>query len=57
MQRNRLGCLTGTGLITALITSLVIAGYAFASGGLMYNPGPLNAQQGETLGGVTSHCV
>ncbi len=52
---NRLGCLTGTGILAALLTALVIAGYAFASGGLMYNPGPLSARSGETLGGVTSH--
>ena len=52
---NRLGCLTGTGLIAAIITSLVIAGYVYAKGGLLYNPGPLNAQSGHTLGGVSSH--
>lgn len=55
MRTNRLGCLTGTGLLAALITALVIAGYAYASGGWMYNPGPLNAQKGEMLGGVASH--
>jgi len=52
---NRLGCLSGTGIIAAIITSLVIAGYVYAKGGLMYNPGPLNAQSGDMLGGVTSH--
>ena len=55
MRSNRLGCLSGTGFLAALITALVIAGYAYASGGWMYNPGPLNAQKGQTLGGVTSH--
>lgn len=55
MRTNRLGCLSGTGLLAALITSLLIAGFAYARGGLMYNPGPLNAQAGEDLGGVTSH--
>ena len=55
MRRNRLGCLTGTGIVAALITVLSIAGYAFISGGLMFNPGPLNALQGKILGGVTSH--
>jgi hypothetical protein len=55
MQSNRLGCLTGTGILAAVITIFVIAGYAYASGGLMYNPGPLSAKSGETLGGVTSH--
>lgn len=55
MRTNRLGCLSGTGLLAALITALVIAGYAYARGGLMYSPGPLNAQAGRALGGVTSH--
>lgn len=54
-NKNRLGCLSGTGMIAAFVTALVIAGYAYASGGLMYNPGPLNAQRGEMLGGVASH--
>jgi len=43
------------GILAALITTIVIAGYAYARGGLMYNPGPLNAQSGRMLGGVTSH--
>jgi hypothetical protein len=55
MRSNRLGCLSGTGIVTAIVAALIIAGYAYASGGLMYNPGPLNAQSGEMLGGVTSH--
>ena len=55
MRRNRLGCLTGTGLIAGLITVLSIAGYAFISGGLMFNPGALNAVRGQPLGGVASH--
>ena len=55
MQKNRLGCLSGTGIIAAVITALVIVGYVYARGGLLYNPGPLNAQSGEVLGGVTSH--
>jgi len=41
--------------MAALVTALAIAGYAYARGGLMYNPGPLNSQSGEILGGVTSH--
>jgi hypothetical protein len=52
---SRLGCLSGMGIIAAVITALVIAGYVYARGGLLYNPGPLNAQSGEMLGGVTSH--
>ena len=52
---NRLGCLTGVGIFAAIVTVLVIAGFVYARGGLLYNPGPLNAQDGEMLGGVTSH--
>lgn len=55
MRNSRLGCFTSTGIIGALITALVIAGVAFAQGGALYSPGLLNAQAGETLGGVTSH--
>lgn len=54
-SNNRLGCLTGTGLIAALITVLALAGFTFASGGHMFSSGDLNAQIGETVGGVTSH--
>lgn len=54
-MRKRLGCLTGSGLIAALVTVLVIAGFAYARGGLIFNSGPLNAQSGNMLGGVTSH--
>ena len=54
MKSNRLGCLTGSGILAAIIAVLIIAGYAYARGGLMYNPGPLNAQRGDVLGGVVS---
>lgn len=52
---GRLGCLSSVGVVAALITALVIAGYAYAQGGVLYSPGPLNAQSGKMLGGVTSH--
>lgn len=52
---KRLGCLTGTGVLTALLTAIVIAGYAYARGGLIYNPGPLSTHGDELLGGVRSH--
>lgn len=54
-NNNRLGCFTGTGILAAVITVFVIAGYAYAKGGSLYNPGPLSAKNGEALGGVTSH--
>ncbi|WKZ39575.1 MAG: cytochrome c3 family protein [Anaerolineales bacterium] len=55
MKNNRLGCLTGTGIIAAFITIFVLVGVAFASGGQMFSSGALNDQQGRELGGVTSH--
>ena len=55
MQSNRLGCLTGTGIIAALIAIFVITGYAFTSGSLIFSPGALSTHSDEILGGVTSH--
>lgn len=46
MHKNCLGGLSGTGLIAVVITALSIAGFGFASGGVMFSPGPLNAIQG-----------
>ena len=56
MRNNRLGCLTGTGIIATLVTALAIAGMAFAQGNTMFSAGPLNAQsQGKLVGNVASH--
>lgn len=55
MRSNRLGCLSNIGILAALVTVLVIAGYAYARGGLLFNPGPLNSQGDRPLGGVISH--
>ncbi|MBI5950799.1 MAG: hypothetical protein HY865_04020 [Chloroflexi bacterium] len=55
MQNNRLGCLTVTGIISVLITSCAILGFALFNGGQMFTAGALNAQPGDTYGGVTSH--
>ena len=55
MQTSRLGCLSSSGVIAGLATIIVIAGLALTQGGVLYNPGPLNAQTGELIGGVTSH--
>ena len=55
MRSNRLGCLSGTGIVAALLTALVIAGYAYARGGLLFNPGPLNSQGNQFLSGARSH--
>ena len=56
MQKSGLGCLTGTGMISAVIAMLAIGGVAFAGGGSLFSPGALNAQQtGAVLGNVRSH--
>jgi hypothetical protein len=55
MRSNRLGCLTGTGIIATTITLVLLTGVAFASGGAMFSPGELNADFGLSLGGVFSH--
>lgn len=55
MDSRRLGCLTGSGLASLLITLFLLAGVAFASGGQMFSAGSLNAAQGTLLGNVTSH--
>lgn len=55
-MNTRLGCISGTGLIVTLITLLVIGGMTTVRGGVLFNPGPLNAQTGaRSLGGVSSH--
>src|SRR5687768_13715053 len=55
MRNRRLGCLTGPGILAALVAALVIAGFAYTRGGLLYSPGQLSTQGLRTLGGVTSH--
>lgn len=54
-KNNRLGCLTGSGVLAAFITLFVLVGVAFASGSQMFSSGALNAQPGESMGGVDSH--
>jgi hypothetical protein len=57
-QKSRhLGCLSGTALIATAVTVVVIVVLSLFRGGSMFNPGQLNAQPGETLGGVTSHAA
>lgn len=56
MPTRRLGCLSATGIIAAVISVLVVVVVAVAKGGVLFSPGPLNAQAGEeALGGVRSH--
>lgn len=56
MRIRRIGCFSASGLIAALLTLLAISSIALAQGGVLFNPGPLNAQEGaQPLGGVYSH--
>ena len=55
MHNNKLGCLTTTGIFAILITLFVIVGVALASGSQMFSAGDLNAEPGQSYGGVNSH--
>ena len=54
-NNNRLGCLTGTGLIAGLVTLSLLVVIVLLSGAQLFSPGELNSQPGETIGGVNSH--
>ncbi len=55
-MKKPLGCLSTSGIITAVIILVAITGLMWIGGGSIFNPGPLNAQTGATsLGGATSH--
>jgi hypothetical protein len=60
MRRNtapsRLGCFSLNGIAAAVLVVLFVAGISIVQGGILFNPGPLNAQSGvKQLGGVASH--
>jgi hypothetical protein len=55
MKKKPFGCLTTSGLITAILTVAVVVGVGWMRGGILFIPGALNAQAGATLGGVSSH--
>jgi len=42
-------------MITVVIVLLAIGGVTWARGGVLFSSGPLNAQAGSVLGGVSSH--
>ncbi len=54
---NCLGCFSSSAIITALVTLAVIAGTALARGNGMFSPGALNASEGRSMGGVSSHAA
>ena len=55
MDNSRLGCLTRSGIIFAVLTIITLAAVMIFNGNVLFNPGPLNAQAGNPLGGATSH--
>ena len=54
-MKKRIGCLTSSGLISALLTLVVMTGFVMAQGYELFSPGALNSQAGVPLGGVGSH--
>ena len=55
MENSRFGCLTRSGIIFAIATTVVLAVVFIWQGAVFFSPGPLNAQAGKNVGGVTSH--
>ncbi|OGO11758.1 MAG: hypothetical protein A2Y93_12370 [Chloroflexi bacterium RBG_13_68_17] len=56
-MRRPLGCLTGAGLLAALLTAAAITATALASSNRLFSPGKLSAQAGVDLGGVSAHAA
>jgi len=54
-MNKRIGCLTSSGLISALVTLVIMIGFVLAQGYELFSPGPLSSQAGTPLGGVGSH--
>src|SRR3990170_3762090 len=51
-----LGCLTGSGLIAAVLAAVAILGAAAATGNAIFSPCELSGDRGESpIGGVVSH--
>ncbi len=55
MENKQFGFITTSGILAGLLTALFVVGIGLAYGGVLFNPGPLNAQAGASMGGVTSH--
>ncbi len=54
-MKDRLGCLTGSGVLAAVLTALIVGGVALVRGGVLFSPGALNGQAGAPLNGYASH--
>lgn len=55
MDNKRFGFFTPSGSFAALLTVLIVVGVGWLRGGILFNPGALNAKTGAALGGVSSH--
>jgi hypothetical protein len=55
MKITRLGCFSFTGILAAVAVLLIVGGVIAVQGGALFSPGRLNAQAGQSVGGVTSH--
>ena len=56
METSRFGCLSISGVLAALLVIVVVAGVTIFQGGVLFNPGALNAQSGsQALDGVRTH--
>ena len=55
MDREPYGFLTRSGLVTAVLTVVVVVVLGLLSENVLFSPGGLNAKAGAMLGGVTSH--
>ena len=57
MDNSRPGCLPRSGIIIGGLTIIILAAVLIFLGSGLFSPGPLNAQTGKPLGGVTSHAA
>lgn len=54
-MKRPLGCMTPSGILTALFAVAAITGAALATDNAIFCPGELNAKAGSQLGGASSH--
>lgn len=54
-MKKRFGFITNSGILSALLTLIILAGYILTRGNGLFSPGGLNNKTGEPLGGYYSH--
>ena len=55
MDKPPLGCLSRSGIIFAIITTILLSAVLMLQGSVFFSPGPLSTKAGHPLGSVTSH--